>query len=154
MADKIVINVRGYAGEYDFDIDEVPLTNREWQWVKKISGYVPLTIEEGWRGGDPDVFVAFAVVALVRAGKVEKADALTVADKLMDAPFDGAAIMVVGDPAKEEDEQNPPTETPVTEPPLRSIGGSSRPTLGPPEDGQSLTGPPGSPRSVTSGLVT
>ncbi len=67
MSDRIVINVRPYVGEYDFDIEGEPLTTLEWRWLKKISGYLPMTLDEGFRGGDPDLFVAFAVIALARA---------------------------------------------------------------------------------------
>lgn len=109
---KIVLNTPRYRGEFDFDIEEQPLTALEWRWVKKISGYLPLTFAEGLNGGDPDLFVAFAVVALHRAGRIDRAEALAVADVLADMPFDGAAVMFVAD---EEDDPDPPAvpaETP------------------------------------------
>jgi hypothetical protein len=142
VADRIVLNTPRYKGEYEFDIETEPLTNLEWRWIKKISGYLPLTIDEGWRGGDPDLFVAFAVVALARAGKIQQAEALIVAESFGDLPFDGAAITVIGDKT-EEGEEIPPAEpaaTPGTEQPLRSIGASSKSTSDPLDSRPSRTG--------------
>lgn len=127
--DRLVLNTPRYKGEYDFDLETEPLTNLEWRWIKKISGYMPLTIDEGWRGGDPDLFVAFAVVCLHRAGRIQKHEALTVADVLADAPFDGAAITIVGGSVEPDPPQTAAAEHPG--PPLRSIGGSSSSTSDP-----------------------
>lgn len=124
MANRIVLNTPKYKGEYDFDIEEHPLTALEWRWVKKISGYLPLTLAEGLQGADPDLFVAFAVVALHRAGQIQKQDALQVADVLADSPFDGAAITFIGE---EADADVPPPE-PATTPETGSTGGSSNGT--------------------------
>lgn len=105
MADRFVISGVGrYDGEYDFDIDADPLTTREWHWIKKLSGYMPMTLGEGLDGGDPSLVVALCTVALHRAGKISRDEVLPVADSLADAPFDGAAIQLVGDGG----EQSPP----------------------------------------------
>ena len=45
------------------------LTTREWGWIKRLSGYLPLNIEDGL--GDPELVIVFAAIALRRAGKVE-----------------------------------------------------------------------------------
>ena len=37
-----------YDGRYDFDLEGRELTTREWGWIKRLSGYLPLTIEEGF----------------------------------------------------------------------------------------------------------
>jgi hypothetical protein len=129
MADRIVLNTPRYKGEYDFDLEEQPLTALEWRWVKKISGYLPMTLSDGFRGGDPDLFVAFAVIALVRAGRVHRDEALTVADTIADLPFDGTAITLLAEEVDAEDPPVVPAETPEIEQPLRSIGGSSPQTL-------------------------
>lgn len=93
---KIQVNISPYEGEYEFDFDDA-FTTLEWRWIKKTSGYMPLTINEGMKGGDPDVFVALAVIAMFREGKVDEQNALEVAAELAKAPFDGVAIRVVED---------------------------------------------------------
>jgi hypothetical protein len=140
VADKIVLNTPRFKGEYEFDIEEEPLTNLEWRWVKKISGYLPLTISDGWRGGDPDLFVAFAVVALARAGRIGRDEALQVADQLLESPFDGAAIAFVGQEADTDSPPEQPAETPEPVQRLRTTGGSSKLTSDPSEPDLSRTG--------------
>lgn len=118
MADRIIIQgVKPYDGEYPLEMQEEPLTTLEWRWVKKISGYLPLTIGDGFAGADPDLVCALAVIALRRKGKIQKEQALLVADRLADAPFDGAAIQLVFDEEEETSEDadaRPPEERPET----------------------------------------
>lgn len=156
MADKIVIRgVKPYDGEYDFELAEEPLTTLEWRWVKKIANYLPLTMEEGWRGGDPDLFVAFAVIALRRAGKIDKQEALAVADRLADAPFDGATISFVGEELEEDgDVDVPPAEVSVSDSPRKDGGSSSSSTSDtPPAPPPSSTGHQDLPRYAESDLA-
>ena len=88
--DYIVIEgVRPYDGRYEFDLAGQELTTREWGWIKRLSGYLPLTVEEGL--SDPELIVVFAAIALRRAGKVEPKEVPEVFERLSDAPF-GAAI--------------------------------------------------------------
>lgn len=137
--DKVIIeNIRPYDGEYRLGLDDEPLTTLEWRWVKRISGYLPLTIGEGFAGGDPDVVCALAVVALRRAGKIDQDQVLAVADKLADAPFDGSAIRLADD----EDTDSVPPTVAATEPQKQSGGASSRPTSAPSDSDLSLTGAP------------
>ena len=68
----VVEGVRPYDGRYEFDLAGQELTTREWGWIKRLSGYLPLTVEEGL--SDPELIVVFAVIALRRAGKVEPKD--------------------------------------------------------------------------------
>ena len=150
MADKIVIEgVRRYDGEYDFDIAGEPLTTLEWRWIKKISGYLPLTVSVGWMGEDADLFVAFAVIALHRAGKIDKDEALVVASRFDDSPT--AAIRLVGDPVEAEAD---PREAPEPSEQNGTSGGHSSPTSDPPGQTPSATGSPDSPRSVISARPT
>lgn len=111
MADRFVIKgIKPYDGEYPLDDSE--FTTREWSWIKKISGYLPMTAEEGFKGGDPELFVALAVIAMVRAERVQKSDAMSVADRLSDSAF-GSALTFVADEDEEGDEDPPsaPSET-------------------------------------------
>lgn len=152
MADKIVIEgVRRYDGEYDLDLVGEPLTTLEWRWIKKLSGYLPLTVAAGWVGGDPDLFLALAVVAMRRAGKIEKEDALMVAERMED----GATIRVVGDAEEvEEVEEADPPVAPTEPRSSDDSGVLSSPTSGPPGQPPSPTGSPDSPRSATSDPLT
>ena len=75
MAKMVIKGVPPYDGEYELDEDRA-FNAREWNWIKKVSGYMPLTIGEGFAGGDPVLFVALAVIAMARSGKVERADGL------------------------------------------------------------------------------
>jgi hypothetical protein len=143
MADKIILDHPRYKGSYDFDIVDEPFTNLEWRWVKKISGYLPLTLNAGWEGRDPDLFVAFAVVALHRAGKIRPEEALQVAASFDDATF-GEGITLAPDPNAEEEEETPtmPAETPDSEQPTRNTGSSLRTISVAPVDDQSHIGVP------------
>ncbi len=151
MSDRIVLNTPRYKGEFPLDLaDETP-TALEWRWVKKISGYLPGTAAEGIAGSDPDLTIAFAVIALARAGRIRKDEALQVADELSDLPFDGNSIAYVVD-TMEEAEADPPAAAaaaPVTELPSRSTGGSSPSTSDTPEPDQSLIGARAWGRSAT-----
>lgn len=83
----VIEGVRPWDGRYEFDLEGQPLTNREWGFIKRYSGYLPLTIEDGWKGGDPELFAAFAVIALHRAGRVQTGDVADVYERFADTPF-------------------------------------------------------------------
>ena len=117
MADLMVVNVPPYEGEYEFDLEAQPLTTYEWRVIKRISGYLPLTAQEGFAGADPDLFVAWAVIAMVRARKVEEADVMEAADGLARAPFDGTAITFKGGTEEEPEDDPLPEPSPEEEKP-------------------------------------
>ena len=102
MARIVITGIPPYDGDYELDSDRA-FNAREWRWIKKVSGYMPLTVSEGFEGGDPDLFVALAIIAMAREGRVTKDEGLRVADVLAEAPFDGAAITMVGDEVVEDD---------------------------------------------------
>lgn len=105
----MIEGVKPYDGRYDFDIEGRELTTREWGWLKRLSGYLPLTIEKGLEGGDPELITAMAVVALHRAGKITTAEAPAVFDRIIDAPFGSTVRLESDDVAAGEDEDRPPT---------------------------------------------
>lgn len=116
MATIVIKGIRPYDGEYELDGDRA-FNAREWRWIKKVSGYMPLTLSDGFAGGDPDLYVALAVIAMCRAGRIERDDGLRVADELSEAPFDGATLTLVGDETEDDtpleltskpDEPSPP----------------------------------------------
>lgn len=129
MGSRIVLNTPRFKGEFPFEIAEQPFTTLEWRWIKQISGYLPLTLDSGLEGGDPDIFLAFAVIALFRGGRVSESEALAVAKYLEALPADGASITMVLEEENQEDAESPP-DVPAGEPAtgqqLRSIGGSSK----------------------------
>ena len=91
MTKLVISGIAPWDGSYDLDPDR-PFNTREWRWIKQISGYMPLTISEGFAGGDPDLFVALAVIAMNREGRIGRDQGLDVAEQLSEAPFDGATI--------------------------------------------------------------
>jgi hypothetical protein len=119
MARIIITGIPPYDGDYELDSDRA-FNAREWRWIKKVSGYMPLTVTEGFEGGDPDLFVALAVIAMAREGKVTREDGMKVADVLAEAPFDGAAITMVGDEEPVEADEIPLDLTPQPAEPLRT----------------------------------
>ena len=95
-------------GEYEIVL---PFKAKELNWVKRISGLRPREFAEAYEQGDYDLAVAWAVVALHRAGKIaathpwESVEAVG----LMDA--DAGTITVASFDA-EEDDAGPPEMTP------------------------------------------
>ena len=100
----VIENIPPYEGRWPFDLERAELTTREWGWVKRLSGYLPLTIEEGL--ADPELITVFACIALRRAGKVDVQGVPALFDRLSDAPF-GSAITMETD-AEEVEEPSPP----------------------------------------------
>lgn len=108
MADHIIIEgVRPFDGAYELDLENQPFTALEWQWLNKIAGYLPMTIEDGFQGGDPMLFVTLAVIGLHRAGKITRDQAFEAGRQLADVPFDGTRIRYEGEAV-----EDPPAETP------------------------------------------
>jgi hypothetical protein len=149
--DWIVIEgVPPYDGRWQFDLDTQELTTREWGWIKRLSGYLPLTVEEGL--SDPELIVVFACIALRRAGKATPAEVPDVFERLSDAPFGSAITMETdtkeevaekagppassssgnadgsGDGSTKSSEISPPTPS-VSGMPVSDISESARPTL-------------------------
>ncbi len=110
MASIKIHGIRPWDGEYELDPDR-SFNTREWNWIKKVSGYMPLTVQDGFAGGDPSLFVALAVISMCRAGRITREEGLRVADELAEAPFDGASITMVGDDAPEEDANPVPLDS-------------------------------------------
>ena len=126
---KIVVKgTRAYEGEYPLGTDRA-FNAREWNWIKRIAGYMPETIEDGFNGDDPDLYVAFAVIALCREGRIDRSEGLRVAETLAELPFgeirvifpqateDDAPLELTGEPERQS-QKSSPEKTP-------SSGGSS-----------------------------
>jgi hypothetical protein len=123
----IVTGVPPFDGEFELDLSTRVFSTLEWRWIKKISGYLPLTIQEGLEGGDPDIFVVMACIALYRAGRITKEQVYAAAETLAEPPFDGAAIqIIVGERDEEAGDERPPASSPMTsgEPSSLDVGRS------------------------------
>lgn len=104
---RMVITVKPWAGEYELD-EDLPFNAREWEWIKKGSGYMPVTLPDGFRNRDPSLFVVLAVVAMCRSGRVDREDGYRTIEELKETPFDFQSITMVGDA---EDDADPPALT-------------------------------------------
>lgn len=103
--DYVVIEgVRPWDGRYEFDISSSPLTTREWGWIKRLSGYMPLTLDEGFQGGDPELFTVLAMVALYRAGKIDQREVPETYERFVDEALETKIRFEFGTPASEADE--------------------------------------------------
>jgi hypothetical protein len=143
----VIENIRPWDGRYEFATPDL-WTTREWGWVKRLSGYLPMTVEDGWSGGDPELFAVMAIIALHRAGKVSAAEAPGLfTDRFADVPF-GATIRLEAD-----QEETEPEETDAGPPTSSSSGSSSaNGDDSRPSSGRSALIPPASgiPASATS----
>jgi hypothetical protein len=143
LADYITITgLRPYDGRYELDLDEQPLTTREWGWIKRHAGYLPLTLDEN-SFADPELITVLAVIAVRRAGTVELRDVPDLFDRLADAPFGSTITLETG----VDGDADPPPESTASKP---SINGASSQTGSESSDGpRSPTGPPASDISVS-----
>jgi len=133
-----VNGVKPYDGRYEFDLEQAEFTTREWGWIKRHSGYLPLTVEDGFMGGDPELFAVFAAIALRRASKITNEQIPEVVERIADAPF-GTTIQL-------EDDQ-PETVEDDAGPPVSSSNGSS----GSSGDGSTTSSAPSAPGPRFSG---
>ena len=106
-----IINVTGakpYDGRYPLDLDDQPLTTREWGWIKRNAGYVPLTLT-GEAFSDPELIMVLSVIAMRRAGRITTEQFAEVWDRFDDAPF-GSTLTIEPDPDEldDEDDAGPP----------------------------------------------
>ena len=139
----IIEGVPPWDGRYEFDIVEQPPTYREWGWVKRFSGYMPLTIDQGMNGGDPELYAAFAAMALHRAGRIQPSEAQGIVDRLADAPFGATVRLELDD--RVEDDAGPPAASSGS-----STNGSGDGSQTSSENWASKRVPDGTPASATS----
>src|SRR5262252_5063885 len=113
--DRVIVSgIPPFDGEFELDLSTRVFSTLEWRWIKKISGYLPLTIQQGLEGGDPDIFVVMAVIALYRAGKIQREQAYMAADALAEPPCDGSAIQIFVGESEQPGDVRPPASSPTT----------------------------------------
>ena len=139
----VISGVKPWDGRYEFDIAGQELTTREWGWIKRLTGYMPLTIDKGFDGGDPELFAAFAAIALRRADKIEGPEVPDVYERIIDGP-QATTITLAGDES-EQDDAGPPAPSSTEN--GSSFGPGSPTNL---ENWELSPRPSGSPRSDTS----
>ena len=103
MASIKVEGMGRFDGEFDLGVDDRAFNGREWHWIKSISGYMPATIRDGFEGSDPDLFIALAVIAMCRSGKVDRDRGLQTAEQMMEEPYTGTSITLIGDEVEAEE---------------------------------------------------
>lgn len=108
MAHFHIEGLRPFDGDYPIDFES--FTNGEYHLIKKISGVRAGEISEAFEAGDNDLIVAFAAVALQRAGNPMDKQAL---DVLWGAEFGKIELVVDED---EEADASPPASPPPSEP--------------------------------------
>lgn len=109
------ITIEGVAlfdGVYDLDLD-TSLNGRELHVIKQVSGVRLGEIDTALAAGDYDLIIAFAVIALIRAGRAQPVQALRTADALLDAE---AGKISIGDRPGEGDALPPPPAAPAPPP--------------------------------------
>jgi hypothetical protein len=148
LADQVVIQgVRPYDGSYELDLDGQPLTTREWGYIKRHAGYLPLTLDEN-TFADPEFVAVLAVIAVRRAGTIEEREITGLLDRLFDAPF-GATVTIETDGAdldEEGDADGPPAGSSDSRP---SSNGADSTTAS--DSSENPPKPTGPRRSDTSG---
>lgn len=101
-----IIKVTGtnseFDGEWEFELAQ-PFTVPEWRIIKKVAGYLPNTWLDGLEGDDPDLWEALAMIALVRARRVDARQVLLVQDML-----DAGRCVLLADPNAKADDVSPP----------------------------------------------
>lgn len=120
----VVSGVKPYDGAYQLDFAS-ELTTREWGWIKRLAGYMPLNLHEAVAGGDPEFMCALAAIAIRRAGRAEAAEVPAVFERMIDAPYGSAITAEIDEGDYEEDEDGGDAG-----PPERSLNGSE-PISGP-----------------------
>lgn len=150
MDHLIISGVAPYDGRYELDLGRQPFTTREWGWIKRLSGYLPVTLNED-TFTDPEFVGALAMVVLVRAGRVERPDVPAVFDRFQDVPFGTTITVEAGEEEETEADAGPPERNSNGNTPS---SGESSPTssetspMTPPASGTpgSATSPSGPPR--------
>jgi hypothetical protein len=142
LADFITITgVAPYDGRYEFDITAQPLTTREWGWVKRHAGYLPLTMDTS-SFADPEFVIVEAVIAVYRAGRLDAADVPNLVERFQDVdPFS----TITYERGEEEADADPPPPSSDAKP---SSNGDSSPNGS--ETSADPLSPTGHPASDTS----
>lgn len=143
MSRIIIAGIKPYDGSYELDLEQ-EFSTREWGWIKRFAGYLPVEVDDRALG-DPELACVLAVIAMHRADRIAPSEARGVFEKLADAPF-GSAITIENDPEpQEEDDAGPP--------PRSSNANGATSGAGSPTSSENPTAPGGIPDSATSAFA-
>jgi hypothetical protein len=144
--DVVISGCKPWDGRYELDLNR-EFTTREWGWIKRHAGYLPLAVSED-AFGDPELVCVLAVIAIRRADRIGPSEVAAVYERLADAPF-GSAITIDSPEPDEEAEPDPPASSSVnagtsgTASPASSETPATRPKpTGIPGSGTSVSAPP------------
>ena len=87
MEHLVIDGVPPYDGRYLMNLADQELTTREWGWIKRLSGYQPLTASDGLATNDAELVCAIAVILLRRAGRIGNDDVPAAFERIADAPY-------------------------------------------------------------------
>ena len=119
MAKLVIQGLAPYNGEWELDKGRT-FNAREWRWIKHMSGYMPLTMREGFAGGDPDLYLALACIAMCRNGKIDRDDGMRVWEELSERDTTNASITLMASEADEEADEVPLDITPPPDEPSQT----------------------------------
>lgn len=86
----IVAGFKPYDGRYPM----IPFNRYEQGQIRRLAGWMPLQYEEALDGGDAELIACMAVLAMRRAGRIDREDVPGTYEKLLDA--DAAEITLDG----------------------------------------------------------
>jgi hypothetical protein len=140
---KLLVTIPGLEGTYEFE-DITVFSNRELHRIKSMTGLRAGEIQEAFEAGDNDVLVAMGAVILMRSGKQFDDD------MLWDAPAGSMSFdfSEQEDPTQGSAPTSEPSESASDEPEQSATGSDGQTPSESPENGRSLTGLPGLPKSV------
>jgi hypothetical protein len=81
-----------------------------------MSGYLPLTIREGFAGMDADLFIAVACIAMCRNHKIDKDDGMRVWEEMSEMDVTNASVTLA--PSDDEVVEDDPIPLDLTPPPV------------------------------------
>lgn len=144
MPKIILTGIPGLDGEYELDMN---FTYRDFRTIKQVAGVRANEVQDALAGGDTDLIVALAEIALRRAGKQHSVD------ELLDA--EAGAITLDADDMAEADAGPPAVSSgdePRSEPESRTSGSSTNGATEPsPETSKDDSS--GTPRLVSSSVL-
>jgi hypothetical protein len=144
----VVEGVEPWDGRYELPLDEFQFTNREWGWIRRWTGYLPASVLDAMKGADAELLAALAVIALHRAGKVNRDDAAATFERFEEENF-GSFTLTSDD--EEAETLDPPASASSNGNETDFGDGSRTATANPEPTTRSGTGSPGSGISVSAG---
>jgi len=129
MSHFVISGMGGLDGRYEFDLADLDMTLREWQWIKRHTGYMPLTLIEGLAGGDAALMTVTALIIVRRQGGLATEAFDDTFARFMDAPLGPSIDFTLEGVDEDEDPStaSPPTNSTASDAP----SGPPGPTSGP-----------------------